>query len=255
MNFISMNYGDDPSQFVELISDLERNEVIPEAIVKVAVLIHGGFWRGVYDLTLMNDLGVFLSKRVDLIFNVEYRRLTGGGGWPTTFDDVVSAVRLIMANLEDRRGESTTFKVFFVGHSAGGHLASLANSYFTGLNLDGFDFYGISLGGVLDLEIGFDDHIGDGVVGQFLAITDRPTLELLSQASPRHRLSGDETGLVVTGGKDLVVPLSIAESFVQRAREVGANIEYVDFANEDHMDLIGTSSKSIEAVVDYIGRQ
>ena len=63
-------YGDDPSQFVERFGDGER----------VAVVLHGGFWRDRYDRTLMHALCEDLAGRGWTAYNVEYRRLGNGGG-------------------------------------------------------------------------------------------------------------------------------------------------------------------------------
>lgn len=253
--FVRINYGEDTSQFIEFIDGARHLREDNEPVAKVAVLIHGGFWRGVYGLSLMNDLGLYLASRVDAVYNIEYRRLSGGGGWPNTFEDVVAAIQGVLADLKHQFSPKSHVKVFLVGHSAGGHLSTLANSYFTDQRLEGFDFFGVSLGGVLDLAIGFDEMIGDGVVGQFLGQVERPSEDLLALASPRHRLKGDEKVLIVTGGRDDVVPSSIARSYVQRANELGVDVEYVDFPNEDHMDLIDTSSRSIELVTDYLARR
>ena len=53
------------------------------------------------------------------VWNIEYRRLGEGGGWPATFEDVAAAIDhlpLLEAQL-DLEG------VTVIGHSAGGHLA------------------------------------------------------------------------------------------------------------------------------------
>ncbi|MDA8278154.1 MAG: alpha/beta fold hydrolase [Actinomycetota bacterium] len=254
MNYVKASYGTDSSQYFEFIDAVEGDNEGSTSVRKVAVLIHGGFWRGTYDLSLMKELGYFLKPSVDALYNIEYRRLSGGGGWPTTFEDVISAVNEIFEDLDRRFDFSDPIDVFIVGHSAGGHLAALAASYFSKQSIPA-KFYGISLGGVLDLEIGFKQRIGDGVVGDFLGVTNDPSAELLSASSPRHRLSGDEFMLVITGGQDTVVPASIATSFIERAIELGVDLEFADFPGEDHMDLIATTSSSIAKVVEYITKR
>ncbi len=250
--YVRLNYGEDPSQFVEYFDGVNTKERASTPCQKVAVLIHGGFWRGTYDLALMNELGIFLASSVDAVYNAEYRRLSGGGGWPTTFDDVVAAIYSIINDVRNRYQTIAPLQIFLVGHSAGGHLSALAASYFTSQMIDQISFYGISLGGVLDLEIGFSERIGDGVVAEFLGLRSAPSSDLLMDASPKHRLNGGEHLLVVTGGRDNVVPTSIANSFIQRAKELEADLAFADFPSEDHMDLISTTSNSIALVVDYI---
>ena len=75
------SYGDDPSQYGVLYGE-----------GPVAVLIHGGFWKAEYDLTLMDALCADLAGRGWAAWNIEYRRLGNGGGVPATLDDVAAAI-------------------------------------------------------------------------------------------------------------------------------------------------------------------
>ena len=77
-------YGDHPSQFAEL--------TVPADVPSppVVVVIHGGFWMQQYDLGLGRPLAEDLVSHGVAAYNVEYRRLGGGGGWPTTGDDVLA---------------------------------------------------------------------------------------------------------------------------------------------------------------------
>ena len=60
---------------------------------KVVVLIHGGCWRAdLPGLELLNPVAADLRGRGFAVWNIEYRRLGRGGGWPDTFDDVARAV-------------------------------------------------------------------------------------------------------------------------------------------------------------------
>ena len=103
------SYGDDPSQFGVLYGE-----------GPVAVLLHGGFWKAEYDLTLMDALCEDLAQRGWAAWNVEYRRLGNGGGVPETLEDVSAAIDFL-AELRRR-----PIRVVTIGHSAGGHLAAWA---------------------------------------------------------------------------------------------------------------------------------
>jgi acetyl esterase/lipase len=106
-------YGADPAQFGEL--------WLPEgAAAGTVVVIHGGFWRARYDLSLGRPLAADLAARGYAAWNLEYRRALAGGGWPRTFDDVAAGIDLLAALPVD------TSRVVAVGHSAGGHLATWA---------------------------------------------------------------------------------------------------------------------------------
>ena len=106
-------YGAGPAQFGEL--------WLPEAAVAgTVVVIHGGFWRARYDLSLGRPLAADLAARGYAAWNLEYRRALAGGGWPGTFEDVGAGIDLLATLPVD------TSRVIAVGHSAGGHLAAWA---------------------------------------------------------------------------------------------------------------------------------
>ena len=62
-------------------------------------------------------------------WNIEYRRVGSGGGWPTTFTDVAAAIDLLPEAVQKAAaGRLDLDRVVFLGHSAGGHLATWAAS-------------------------------------------------------------------------------------------------------------------------------
>ena len=86
----------------------------------VIVLIHGGSWHKRYGKIFMRGLAGDLLRRGFAVWNIEYRRVGAGGGWPTTFADVAAAIDQLAA-LDDQRLDLD--RVTLLGHSAGGHLA------------------------------------------------------------------------------------------------------------------------------------
>jgi acetyl esterase/lipase len=106
-------YGPDRSQRAEL-------RLPPGAGPRpVMILIHGGSWSKRYGKIVMRGLAGDLVRRGWATWNIEYRRLGNGGGWPTTFEDVAAAVD----HLSTLDAPLDFERVSMVGHSAGGHLA------------------------------------------------------------------------------------------------------------------------------------
>lgn len=108
-------YGGDSQQFAEL--TLPRTAP-PHPVV---VLVHGGGYREIYDLSPLGSLASSLADDAFAVWNIEYRRHGNGGEYPRMFHDVAAAadyLRQIAAahslNLD---------QVISMGHSAGGHLA------------------------------------------------------------------------------------------------------------------------------------
>jgi acetyl esterase/lipase len=108
-------YGPDPAQFGELWLPGRGHEQ-----AGTVVIIHGGFWRARYDLSLGRPLAADLMRRGYAVWNLEYRRAGAGGGWPATFEDIAAGIDLL-ADLP-----VATERVVAIGHSAGGHLAAWA---------------------------------------------------------------------------------------------------------------------------------
>jgi acetyl esterase/lipase len=91
-------------------------------------MLHGGHWQPHYGKLVCRPLALDLVARGWAAWNLEYRRLGagrgGGGGWPTTFEDVAAGIDAL-AELEAPLDLS---QVVLVGHSAGGQLALWAAS-------------------------------------------------------------------------------------------------------------------------------
>ncbi len=140
------------------------------------MLIHGGFWKAEYDLTLMDALAEDLVARGWAAWNIEFRRLGNGGGVPETLDDVSAAIDHLATLDVDRS------RVVAIGHSAGGQLAAWAATRenprvaLTGV---------VSQAGVLDLQRAAELNLSNGVVDRFLN-------GALDAASPR-RSSGSRS--------------------------------------------------------------
>jgi hypothetical protein len=86
---ITHAYGPDPDQYAEL--------YLPEGTRRpgVVVIVHGGFWRAAYDASLGRPLVVDLVERGWVVWNIEYRRVGRGGGWPKTFQHAADAIDLL----------------------------------------------------------------------------------------------------------------------------------------------------------------
>ncbi len=90
--------------------------------IPLVVLIHGGAWQSQLGAQIFEPLARDLAGRGMAVYNVEYRRVGSGGGWPTTFRDVANALDHV--TVVDRRfPQLTTDDELVVGHSAGAQLA------------------------------------------------------------------------------------------------------------------------------------
>ena len=151
----------------------------------------------------MHPLAADLAARGLGVWNLEYRRLGDGGGYPATLEDVA-------AGLDHLAELGLGGDVVAVGHSAGGHLAAWAATReaarvpVTGV---------VAQAGVLDLRLAWELRLSDGVVERFLGGLDD---ERFATASPRERLPIAARMLLTHGGEDDTVPVRMSEEF-QRA--------------------------------------
>jgi acetyl esterase/lipase len=230
-----IRYGDDPSQRAELTR--------PGGTSKgVVVVIHGGFWLDQYDLSLGRPLARSLAEEGWTAYNIEYRRVGNGGGWPQTFDDVAAAIDAL-AGVDDL----DTAKVVTLGHSAGGHLAvwaagrpQLAGSSWASPTVP--VTAAISQAGVLDLTAATADDLGGGAVQRFMGgtVDDRYPL-----ADPTAALPLRVPVRCVHGTSDANVPLSQSTDYVRRAQAAGADAALTE-VDGDHFVVIDPTSRAWE---------
>lgn len=210
-----IRYGDDAAQFGEL--------SVPHGKARgIAVIIHGGFWRNKYTLVLGRPLAADLLERQWAVWNIEYRRVGTGGGWPATFNDVAAAIDALAAV-----GDLDTSHVVAIGHSAGGLLATWATLRSTTVvSVDAV----ISQAGVLNVGEAARQRIGDGAIHDFLgdsvATVPDPTL-----TPPKVPV------WCVHARDDEQVPFGQSESFVESAREQGSPAQLAEVAG-GHFGMI-----------------
>jgi acetyl esterase/lipase len=243
-------YGSDPSQLGELFLPSGAG---PHAVV---VVVHGGYWRAQYNRSLMADLCIDLAAHGLAAWNLEYRRVGAGGGWPATFEDVAAGVDLL-AELE---APLDLDRVLAVGHSAGGQLAfwiaarrtlpDEAPGALPRVRIRG----AISQAGVLDL-----------VLASELMPSATPTRALLGDpkihheryvlASPRERLPLDIPQLVLHGDRDDTVSMRIATSYATAARAAGDDCELRVLTQTGHFEHIDARAEAWHIARDWLVAQ
>ena len=227
-----MRYGPRRAQRVEALLPKKGDAPYP-----VAVLIHGGFWRARYTLSLMRPLAKDLVGRGWAAYNVEYRRLgpLSRGGVPETLDDVGDAIDAIAT-----RPELDRERVVAIGHSAGGHLALWAAGRADGLRLAGV----VGQAPVADLREAAGLGLGAGVVDRFA-----PAGPHRDQADPLRRAPTGVPTLLVHGTADDTVPASLSERYAQAA---GAEVTLDLRDGEGHFEHIDPGSAAWRTVVEWL---
>jgi acetyl esterase/lipase len=240
-------YGDHPSQVGELFLP-EGNGGHP-----VCVVVHGGYWRQRYDRALMDDVCRDLALHGWAAWNLEYRRLGGGGGWPETLVDVAAGID-VLAEIE---APLDLAHVTAVGHSAGGHLALWAAARPTlASGTPGSDprvriVAVVSQAGVADLRLAAE-----------LSPSAEPTHALLGDperdagaydhASPRELLPLGVPQLLLHGDRDDTVSLRIAQSYADAAVAAGDACELRVLPRTGHFEHIDAGSHAWRSAREWL---
>lgn len=223
-------YGDAPRQWGEWWVPASA----PRATV---VLVHGGFWRPVYDLTLEHRVAADLCARGYLCWNVEYA--AADAGWPSTLTDVAAAYDHAIA---DPRVE----RVAVVGHSAGGQLALwLASRHRLPAGSPGAvderhrapDLC-VAQAPVAALVTAARTRVGNGAVEAFVGGGPDGVPDRYAVADPMTLLPSEVRTVLVHGTADDDVPLSLSEEYVHAADNAvlrtytGGHFEHLDPSSE-----------------------
>jgi acetyl esterase/lipase len=244
------DYGADASQFGELTLPAGSG---PAAVV---VVVHGGFWRSAYGLELGRPLAVDLANSGFAAWNVEYRRVGGGGGFPATFDDVAAAVDLLAGPVQEAAGGRLDLdRVVAVGHSAGGHLAAwLAARPGLPAGAPGADPVvalrgAVSQAGVLDLVDAAERRVGGTAVPDLLGGGPAEVPERYALASPLARVPIGVPVVCVHGDADANVPLRQSERFTAASGD-----ELVTLPGVEHFAVIDPTTDAWRACRDAAAR-
>ena len=238
-----LTYGNEPFQYGDL--------YIPDENTRhpVVILIHGGFWRAAYELSLMTKLAQDLVARGIAVWNIEYRRVGNkGGGWPGTLLDVAQASDYLRT-LADAHNLDLE-RVVAVGHSAGGHLAlwlgtrgkltfdhELTSSTHP-LTLCGI----VSLAGAMDLEHVWALGLGNDAVVGLLDGSPEEVPERYAMASPLEYLPLGIEQVLLHGTDDDRVPLIVSQEYADRARYTGDIVKLIKLVGANHFVLIDPAS-------------
>lgn len=208
---------------------------------RVAVLLHGGFWRAHFTRSLMAPLALDLADRGWATWNVEYRRVGEGGGVPQTLDDVGAAMPALLSL--DAPLDRT--RLLVIGHSAGGQL---------GLCLAGMPAVAavVSLAGVCDLRSAARERIGNSAALEFIGGTPAERPEAYAIADPLGRLPTGARVLLVHGDADDRVPVRQSRDYLRAAQAAGDRCELLELAGVDHFALIDPRSEAWAAVAERL---
>lgn len=223
----------------------------------VMVLVHGGSWRVRYGKIVMRGLAGDLMRRGWAVWNIEYRRVGDGGGWPTTFEDVATAID----HLATIDAPIDLERVSILGHSAGGQLALWAAGRAklppgapggtpSPIRLRRV----ISQAGVCDLADGYH-RVPEGAVKSLMGGSPEQLPERYAIADPMAQVPLDIPVLLVHGTEDETVSVELSRNYESASRAAAGMVELVEIEGEAgrHRAHIDPRGKAWAAVTSRLG--
>ena len=239
-------YGSDPSQFADLHLPARRRR--PGTVA----LLHGGWWGPRFGAGNLDAVAADLAGRGWVAWNIEYRRLGLGGGYPATLQDAAAAIDHL-ATLAD----VDTKRVVAVGHSAGGHLAAWAagrTKLPAGvpgaepvIQIAGL----ISLAGVLDLGAAACEKIGNGAAIELMGGDPGELPQRYAVADPLSQVPIPAVVRCVHARADDRVPFAQSVTYVAAARAAGQDARLLE-VDGGHFSVADTSAPTWPVVINAL---
>ncbi|MBM7368986.1 alpha/beta hydrolase family protein [Gordonia hydrophobica] len=225
--------------------------------VPLVVLIHGGAWKSEIGADVFVTFARRLAERGLAVYNLEYRRVGAGGGWPTTFSDVAAALDFI-PNVKKANPELNIDNVVVAGHSAGGQLAmwsgtrhDLENNE-VGAKPKFSPEHVISLAGPLDMRVAVT--MGDMNIVTALDGTPAQVPERYKMVDPIQNIDPDIPTIAMNGDKDRIVPAILSQNYVAAAKRLGATSSFVMIPGGNHVSIVDVNNPQFMTVLETINR-
>jgi acetyl esterase/lipase len=179
-------------------------------------------------------------------WNLEYRRLGSGGGWPETFEDVSAGIDHVDRLVEDAS------VVVTIGHSAGGHLALWAAARSEpGVRVT----HAVAQAGVVDLVEAARLGLSGGVAEELLGGSPAQVPERYELASPAEQLPLGVPQLLVHGGRDEIVPAALSRAYAEAASKAGDQVGLVVHEELGHFEHLDPGSPAWASVRDWLAQE
>ena len=204
----------------------------------VLIFVHGGSWTA-YDRKLFAPVASELTPRGIVVVIPDYT-LYPDALYDQMAHEVVAAVAWTLEHIGEYGGDPA--RVVLAGHSAGGHLAGLVVT-----NPEYLSAYGhrveeicgfIGLSGVYDMaaQAAYEQEKGRsiGLLAGVAGGEDR-----LAEASPSSYASENlPPVLLIHGGQDETVPVSMSEAFQATLEMIGAKSRLLVYTEAGHTDYL-----------------
>lgn len=217
-----IKYGDDPDQVLEFYGESSSDN-------PTLLLIHGGYWRNLFDREHMRPLAVALAQQGYIVVLPEFRRVAGEP--ETTLRDLAFAI----STLEDSQ-------LTLIGYSSGGHLALLLADKFANVKKV------IGLAPVTDMVESQRLELGRGAVLEWLGCDagQRPELD------PMVRPPIKAETVFIHGDQDERVPLELSQKYQSEMKKQTKTVTLEVLPGVSHFQMMDLPSATFTAILQSI---
>jgi acetyl esterase/lipase len=193
-------------------TNASTNTSVRQASNHALIFIHGGCWLSQYSIDHSLAFTSALSQEGFDVYSIEYRRSGNGGEWPVALADIMQAMTSINKDMTERWGDNK-FEISLLGHSAGGHLATLAAVELSTNKTQAKGFipnkvHLFGLAPIIDLvSYAKGDNSCQKAGPAFMNGTPQQRQAQYAQANPlEYSLSNISTKVMFVGENDAIVP-------------------------------------------------
>lgn len=204
----------------------------------VAMLVHGGCWNNLGSIHNMGPMADWLAENGVASWNIDYRELQNGGGWPQTFVDWAAALVHLKTlapehNLDLRR-------ITVIGHSSGATPAVWLGMADRGDAIVGANIPEVRAAVLLDGPVSLGRMDGPDleicrvpVVSQLMGGSPEEVPGRFAMVEPEGNSFALEEMLVVAGS----LPLDF-DTPVGSLREQGVKVTKIELDGRSHFNLL-----------------
>jgi pimeloyl-ACP methyl ester carboxylesterase len=222
VNVTEIKYGDDADQILEIYGDSDSAK-------PTLVLIHGGYWRNLFDREHMRPLAVALAQAGYIVVLPEFRRVAGEP------DVTLRDLSFALSTLEDR-------EITLIGYSSGGHLALILADKFPAIKKV------IGLAPVTDMVESQARELGRSAVREWLGrdADQRPELDPMLLPPIKAKT------IFIQGALDERVPIELTQGYIEAMKRHGREIPLVILPETSHFQMMDIPSATYEAIIESL---
>ncbi|TSD93299.1 prolyl oligopeptidase family serine peptidase [Gordonia rubripertincta] len=224
--------------------------------VPLVTIIHGGGWESRAGAEQFDEMARDLAARGLAVYNVEYRRVGTGGGWPTTFHDVARALDYVPTMAETHPQLSIDDELV-IGHSAGAQLAVWGGTRHrleddeVGSRPAFVPSRVVSISGPLDMRYAVN-HGNGRVIKQILGGTPEQVPDRYESVDPIQNLDPRLPVILFHGLADDDVNPNNSRRYTAAVHAAGGTADLHLFDGETHTSLVHRQSPAYQQIIDRL---